>query len=366
MKMTTQRESSRWILKWAPLDHALRGFRVPRIPDSFLESVVYFYPSIQEAEHGENAGASGFLIGVPSAANPDMVWAYVITSSHVVREGKCHVLRLNLKGGCSGAVTIAEDTWFHHPAGDDVTIAPLLGEFDQYKIDCVPSELLLTQEDIVETNIGPGDEVFMVGRFIGHDGRQRNQPSVRSGIIAMMPVEPIVIPTRSIPQDSFLIEVRSLPGYSGSPVFVWIPPLAVRQDKRPGKEITPPNRSFMALLGVDWCHLRTKVPVREKGTGEPLEEGWYVESNSGMAGVIPAWKVAELLDSEDIAMARKKDDEAFMKRRNQSGVALDIQPSQQTRAGLEIPTPTRSEFLGDLRRTTRKKPRPSRSGKASR
>jgi hypothetical protein len=35
--------------------------------------------------------------------------------------------------------------------------------------------------------IFPGDEVLLPGRFISHDGRQRNKPILRFGNISMLP-----------------------------------------------------------------------------------------------------------------------------------------------------------------------------------
>ena len=66
-------------------------------------------------------------------------------------------------------------------------------------------------------NIGIGDEAIAIGRFINHDGNQRNQPSVRFGAIAQMPKDKIRTDTGE--QDAFLVEIKSISGYSGSPVF---------------------------------------------------------------------------------------------------------------------------------------------------
>ena len=67
--------------------------------------------------------------------------------------------------------------------------------------------------------VGPGDDVFFVGRFISQQGQQRNTPTVRQGVISMLPHEKV--PSwEGTPVDSFLVEARSLSGYSGSPVFL--------------------------------------------------------------------------------------------------------------------------------------------------
>ena len=43
-----------------------------------------------------------------------------------------------------------------------------------------------------DLNMGVGDEVFMLGRFISHSGIQKNQPLARFGNIALMPDERIL------------------------------------------------------------------------------------------------------------------------------------------------------------------------------
>jgi hypothetical protein len=102
------------------------GEKMPRIPDGFLDAVVYLYSSEEDAKEGAGIGGSGFK-----------------------------------------------------------QIPPL--------------------------DIGIGDEAFVVGRFINHEGKQRNTPTARTGIISQMPIEPIHI--RGIDQECFLIEARSFGGF---------------------------------------------------------------------------------------------------------------------------------------------------------
>jgi hypothetical protein len=69
-------------------------------------------------------------------------------------------------------VPLAAEHWSHHPDGDDLAVALLPG-LDEYgpHVKCVESEMLITKADIDRYNIGPGDDVVMVGRFITHDGK---------------------------------------------------------------------------------------------------------------------------------------------------------------------------------------------------
>lgn len=118
----------------------------------------------------------------------------------------------------------------------------------------------------------------------------------------MMPSEPVLNPETGIKQHSFLVEMRSLPGYSGSPVFVYSPNVNVEVEVDAGydytdatAELEPIHRIF--LLGIDWCHIKTNEKVRDL---LGLEQGsLYVPQNTGMAGVVPAWKLGEILTSND-------------------------------------------------------------------
>ena len=144
----------------------------------------------------------------------------------------------------------------------------------------------------------------------------------------MMPTEPIKSEW-GIDQESFLVEIRSLPGYSGSAVFLYssnpVNDMSVRRfgvEKRlPEPEGNPQEKlkhSIDALkrasaskgpylLGIDWCHIPNKSRVR-RASGEQNDDGSYVLENTGMAGVIPAWKISEVLNCETFTTMRKEGD----------------------------------------------------------
>jgi hypothetical protein len=60
----------------------------------------------------------------------------------------------------------------------------------------------------------------MLGRFLGYDGTEENKPAARFGHLAMAPTVPVKHPW-GFTQPSFLIECRSVSGYSGSPIFIY-------------------------------------------------------------------------------------------------------------------------------------------------
>lgn len=75
--------------------------------------------------------------------------------------------------------------------------------------------------------------MFVVGRFVNAEGRQKNLPTLRFGNIAQSPQEKIKQDRvfGSFEQESYLVEARTISGYSGSPVCVLLDPAW----KRPGR-----------------------------------------------------------------------------------------------------------------------------------
>jgi hypothetical protein len=294
-----------------------RGFDLPNIPAEFLDSVVYLYKDEEGARRGEAAGGTGFFIAFPSEI-PLRVFLYAVTNSHVIREGGAPVIRMSM-GDDVDILPLTEDDWIHHPDGDDVAIS-YLGFNDVRDYPAIGKFALASRELLNENNIGPGDETFFVGRFVTHEGRQRNLPTVRFGNIAMMPWEPIRNPRRGINQESFLVEARSLSGYSGSPVFVY---QAGYIDAGHLVQTWISARCF--LLGIDWCHLATFKSVLDSDKETAIAQDWYVEQNSGMMGVVPAWKIRELLELEEVAQMRKDEEQAAQaeNKAKGEGVVLD-------------------------------------------
>jgi hypothetical protein len=262
-----------------------------RIDPNVLNCALYLYPSTEAAAKGEKAGGSGFVTAVPSAVDPKTVfYPYAVTNRHVIEDGHASVVRLNTTGDDFDILPIDPREWVTHPDGDDVA-ACALGLADTHKVSFVSTNLFLTKEDSTKT-VGVGNDVFTVGRFMSHEGLQKNQPAVRFGNIAMMPGDPIEQPNGHR-QVSYLIEGHSVSGYSGSPVFVDMAYMLYG----PGP---------MRLLGVLWGHLPDVQPVFKSGLRHP--EGWVVKGNSGMMGVVPAWMLRDLLDEPRFRDARRAGD----------------------------------------------------------
>ena len=144
--------------------------------------------------------------------------------------------------------------------------------------------MLATEKFIHDENIGPGDEVVLIGRFINIEGKERNIPSVRFGHISQMPIEPLEYEGKS--QESFLCEIKSIGGFSGSPVFL----APVSDTGRPEGSKFVDEARFWESIGATFKTLNIRLTIMA------MKFRILVLTNTGMMGVVPAWKLDGLLD----------------------------------------------------------------------
>jgi hypothetical protein len=314
---------------------------MPRIADAFIDNAVYIYSEREDAEEGIGVGGSGFLVHVPFRETENMQQTYVVTNRHVVYHTPKPVIRLSRIDGSPFGYVTEQEHWTVHPDGDDVAVMPIPLDPTKLRRMSIAPDRFVTRQLIEDEDIGIGDDTIMIGRFIGHDGRQRNTPAVRFGNIAMMPHEKIKTST-GFEQEGFLVELRSMPGYSGSAVYIYSPNAIYDMSKRrSGQDMAElSNFSLFAanaqqhihladlkmtpkgpfLLGIDFSHLNRTAPVYN-AAGCLHPESLFVRENTGMAGVVPAWKIADILYSEALSAARHELEERLAKQRQGTAVS---------------------------------------------
>lgn len=212
-----------------------------RIPNNLLDCVFYLYKNIGDAKTGVAAGGCGFFVSVGSDRHgaTGCGYRYAVTCRHLLDKGFL-TIRVNTRLGEPDYFETVSGNW-ERSSDNDVAaygidlsdekhltrevyhrISPVLVE--QYPRAFHYGGLLsfVTEEIINEHGIGIGDEVFLVGRLIDHSGKQKNAPSARFGNISMTPFESIFNKTLSKNVEVFLCEVKSIGGFSGSPVFVYV------------------------------------------------------------------------------------------------------------------------------------------------
>jgi hypothetical protein len=285
---------------------------VPKIPSNVLDCVFYLYRDRQSAERGEHFGGTGFLVG-ELGGDPTRWFVYGVTNWHVAVRDGFSVMRMNIRGGGSDIIEFNPEDWRFSPKADDVCISPLL-ELRQHKVAVISRNDFATTARVRNKRVGVGDDVVMIGRFVDHDGGATNIPAARFGNISVMPtpVEQATGATR----DTYLIDMHSRTGYSGSPVFVYRTP-GNNMDLISGPFLPSPEQAlrkffedgFFMLLGIHWGQFPEEWKIAEKRSEEArslMVEGAVVTGLSGMTCVVPADRVLELMDHPELTAQRRR------------------------------------------------------------
>jgi len=267
---------------------------MPRWQNNLVDGVFYLYPSIETAKAGKNVGACGFLISVPwdhPEASPKHRHVYAVSNYHAAVIGGSSVIRLNTKDGLSGEIETDPSEWFWR-GGADLAIYRING-FEHFSAGTIWQyahvsfqEVNYTEEIQREFQLGPGDDVFSVGRFVDIHGLQQNTPLIRSGVISSN--GPVSIRTDvGIPWEKetcWIVEMRSRTGFSGSPVYAYLPPWQPTFIDAPGRKY---GNFFYGpwLLGIH----SSQIP----GMGDEHTAG------SGMAAIVPCNALEVLLKKDD-------------------------------------------------------------------
>lgn len=280
-----------------------------RIGEQVLSSV--FFVCAKDSKGNYRAKGTAFLMAFPKVGYRE---SYLVSARHVIEaardDGGYLYLRANTKDGQVVYVPISADEWWK-PNDEGVDIAVLPFEHDPI-IDAavLDADLIATDDLIKEHGIGIGDEIAIVGLFTSREGRERNRPVVRTGVIAAMPDEAIVEPPDenapdepSAPFYAYLAEVRSHGGLSGSPVSVFLGP---SRDES-GRRITTGVDFVLGVVRAHWAN-PSRAPY---GSFSIDAEAGTV--NTGIALVTPIQEVAKLLMSDrakkhraNVSSARRK------------------------------------------------------------
>lgn len=266
---------------------------MPKIPENSLNLAFYLYRSVKNAEQGIGIGGTGFYVSVPSEKHPRHLYTYGVTNWHVALEGGASVIRANMEDGTTDIFDYEPTEWDFIPNGGDIAISPILELEDKHIGTLLPIDGFATSEIITKRKINVGDNVFMIGRFIDHDGKTTNLPAVRFGNISIMPT---FIPDEANNRDgkSYCIDMHSRTGYSGSPVIVY---------RSVGDDLTNLSRynleAFMYLLGIHWG----QFPENWKD-----QKGKKIQGFSGMTCVTPAERILNLINSPKLKAERDRRD----------------------------------------------------------
>lgn len=294
---------------------------MPKIPSTYSKCVFYLYSDQESARAGINEGGTGFLIGVPSKLAGGH-YLFAVTNWHVAVRGGFSVIRMNKLNGETEIIDLGPDQWLFTPHDYDICITPIEADEKVHDISFVPVNLFVDENYIKKFDVGPGDDVFMSGRFIDSDGGQTNTPALRFGNISMMPQ--LMRQDNNVDRKSYYIDLHSRSGFSGSPVFVY---RTIGQDLSVLERPLPANGNIVGLLGIHWGQAPEEWAIDSRGIVERSRKSQklftvilkrvlrrftrkqdtstatigYVKGWSGMTCVAPAYEIKKLLEIPQIA-----------------------------------------------------------------
>ena len=254
-----------------------RGSRaMVKIPKNVLDNVIYLYEDEDAAKHGLDFGGTGFLVVLKSKRFPTQLsHLYAVTNWHVAVRGKASVIRINCKDGSSRVIPAKPEQWFYdEKSGYDIAVYSFDIDPVRDVFAFVDAESAFASKEVVKKQeIGPGEDVFMVGRFVDHDGGPVNRPAVRCGNISVMPT-PLMQPT-NILADSYCVDMHSRSGYYDQFPEAW-------------------------------------PVVGEVEMAKAVErDGPVIKGLSGMTKVLPAWCILEVLNMPALIAEREAEDEKW-------------------------------------------------------
>jgi len=270
---------------------------MPKIAADLLDTVVYLYRNEEEAKVGVDFGGTGFLVQLPDETYPDRAsYFYAITNWHVAVAHGFSTIRVNNQDGSVDIFEFDPSEWLFLPQYD-IAVIPMPFNPSRLKASMIPAQIFVRKEmfGANEKPLGVGSDVFMIGRFIDHDGGQTNRPAARFGHLSILPA-PIIQPNKT-KADSFCVDMHSRTGHSGSPVFIYRTPFSDI-----GYVQSLHNTPYFGLLGIHWGQFpelweieKGVEPKTESEADSLILDGQYVKGLSGMACVLPAWTILEVL-----------------------------------------------------------------------
>jgi hypothetical protein len=292
-----------------------------RVDDTILKTVVFLGREVRGTFIPYGTGFLAYTV-----LDNQRGWQNLITARHVIDSIRSPIVhaRLNNHSGEARIIPIPKSDWFFHPDDQvDVAVAPTIMRSDMFDMSHftlgphssaeIP-DVALTKEVIARDRIGIGDETYTAGMFVGRLGERQNIPILRLGTIASMPGE--LIQTSYGFHEAFLLEVRSIDGLSGSPTCIHMPV---------GRRMSSPflmNGPLPAadgqlrlqfylmgmVLGYNEVYGPTdKINIASQSKRQTTRARRVnVPLNTGIAVVLPIWKILEAINQPTIQEARMR------------------------------------------------------------
>jgi hypothetical protein len=343
---------------WSPLEgKSLRWvpYGMPRLNTRFKHMAFFLYGKNPNTGKVVGPLGTGVFVGLEGTRDWHAQHFYAVTCHHVAVSKGASILRVNTKDGASRFIELEPHEWHFVGGGADLCAADIserLSDHDDFSY--VFPKLMASREFLAHEQVEIGEDGFMLGLFADHPGQQQNLVAARFGNLSLLAHEnePIKQPNHNR-RPSHIFDMRSRPGFSGSPVFIYRTPSGDLRDhadrgrlKRAqlrsrqrvavlgGGDFTQvvdrswfnqiqddretESNMFVALLGIHAAQYSERVEARKvrKTSGEShdmLREGDELEVASSMTVVIPAWEITALLDLP-VLQAQRHERERHMDR----------------------------------------------------
>jgi hypothetical protein len=306
---------------------------MPYIPQDVINGVFYLYKDRADALAGRSPGGTGFVVcheGFLKGHAPRWTPDYAVTNWHVACAGGYSTIRLNTKDGGTDIIELGPEDWHFIPGRHDIAAVPLNLDNAIHAVSSISSRMFQAPAEAMRGKVGVGDDVFMIGLFVDHDGVSKNVPSARFGNISMLPnPDAAILQPTGYRGESFVVDMHSRSGFSGSPVYVYRTfgnnlddhwarhNVEISNMREWGRDRYKADirieHSYFRLLGIHWGQFPEKWELRNKSKlsesrRDLITEGGYVEGMSGMTCVIPAWNIIEVLDMPSLKALREASD----------------------------------------------------------
>jgi hypothetical protein len=372
-------------LRWIP-------YGMPRLNDRFKHMAFFLYAKNPDPKKGPIGPlGTGFFVGLEGSGGWYLTHTYAVTCKHVAVKSGASILRINTKDGGHRFIELEPHEWEFIRGGDDacaIDVTDRLTEQDEYSV-VLPS-MIATKDFIANDYVEIGEDGFMLGLFADHSGTKQNLIAARFGNLSLLAHddEPIEQPHR-IKRPSHIFDMRSRPGFSGSPVFVYRTPAGdlraaaergrdksfERSRRREGRysfvgpggdfggELVDRSymfdaqddwydreNTFLMLLGLHAGQYPEQVEARKvrKTHGESddiVRDRDKLKIPGSMAVVVPAWEVINLLNLSVFADQRRERDERVRMEREKKNL-----PEPEVAEKPEAADDANPNHLADFRR----------------
>jgi len=305
---------------------------------------------------GEIAGpkGTGFLVGIDVKGSWYAHHFYAVTCHHVAVQHGASILRINTADGGIRFIELEPHEWQFIPQSDDLCAADVT-EFlkDGDDVSVLPENLMIRRDFLTQEEVEIGEDGFMLGLFADHSGAKQNLVAARFGNVSLLARddEPIEQPNGQ-KRPSHIFDMRSRPGFSGSPVFLYRTPAGdLRSATERGRDkpfqnaansavnaytwptgrhrlgmlaedLEVQGNTFLMLLGVHAGQYPERVEARKVRTtsGESddiVRDRDKLKIPGSMAVVVPAWEIVNLLNRPHFVELRQQREQIEMQKREQ-------------------------------------------------